>query len=878
MEDAEFKCEVCEDEFASKADLKKHMQDAHKSSGYTCELCPKVFFREPDLLEHFNSAHKSDYNRHTCHICGVSYKWFKFLEHHIKKIHKVESLIQCPKCGEEFYNSLAFQKHTKLKHVGGRPFHKCSKCFRSFTAKTFVQLHDKFDHDPGGLKHFQAYVNENLNLDDKELTTSMKRCVRCNLEFSSAMYLFKHLKYVHNKKTYYKCCKCNDAVYCTRAGLTIHLHFEHGVSRGHKCNKCMTKYSKLTKSIARKLKVKAEKAIINNTEEKFEENQPPWSKLFVKDVLPSDVELNDATEVELKNLKSNIKNLFTILSTVPPSKLVGNVSRDLATESVFSFNKFKGGQNDSQRKYNVLTVDEKVAVVMSTIDEIESKKTGKVSVKEEATFVCNDCGSTFAFKESLIEHIQEEHETKHHANATNATEESNYGFSYEDVDESSLVNNEDLGFDYDTIPIVIEQIDDDIELQARYSETETRRSYKCNACETEYEDQLQLLNHLTECHINVENKMVETVYKCVTCSSAFRTEETLNEHMKYHLVAKREILPSICDRCDRSFIDKRALTLHRYRSHGMKNLYACKTCDFKHSNKRMLRGHICVDNYRYNFADIIEGSKNISGVTDDIMDLTENENIEDESLDTTTNDMELYNGHEESTSTETALETSVNIAETSNSTCDKENARKTPEIDYQKMKYQLLKMCKKEIEQKKGLQDPKRVYKCLKCDNRFPKRALLLAHIKNDHKIHLFKLHKCDKCFAVFKMEDKLKQHIKLKHKTMLQATGLPIIKINKSKLSPIKMDNQKLPNILSSIFHNCKICHSYFPSSELLQRHIQWEHTKNVNLHKCGQCNQVLFTVEDLELHMNTTHNKEDKKIKWKKQIVINYEQQTDV
>lgn len=739
-------CRYCTDTFKTQTEWKEHVATEHDIAGYPCDLCSEVFYKEQDYLQHFDSQHKSDFGRHVCSHCGVSYKWFKFLQQHIKKKHNIETMKSCERCGEEFYNSLAYRQHLKLKHAPGKKFHKCRKCHRSFTAKTFLQMHDKFDHSKRGPKRFKEYVLENLNLDKESLLESSKKCLECNLKFSSSIYLFKHFKLTHNKKKYYLCCQCKEAVYHTRAGLSIHLHYEHGVDREHKCSKCT--YGHRTPPKTDK-KEKEKKSVAK--EVPSESVTPPWASEFKSNDVPEDLELINASEVEINNLRSNIKSLFHLLATVPPSKLKASAQKTPApfTETFFSMkNATKanvigkdGRRNHGLKPKNVQlsknsevhnvtddsisaasqkesTVVEKDVVKGKTNNAAEkgARNVKQKVKKNKVHFQCHKCKDRFALRKALQDHLLKRHGFKGFpivkSNASGEKEGAALSEMCKEIEES-FTKNETL------TQMANEQAPED-----------TRTKYKCNFCNIEFDEQLLLLNHLTEKHGNTEEKTeLKVIFKCPYCYVAYDTDSALAAHMKTH--TKQD-------------------------ENGKK---VCKVC-------------------------------------------------------------------------------------------------------------------------KKHLQKTKTVYKCLKCERKFAKRTILHRHIQRQHKPPIYR---CEKCTSSFKMEDKLKQHMQIKHSTV-QTTNLPVIKIQKSKLSPIKLD--KLPNILSNILsknllngtlHNCKICNSYFPSNELLQRHIQWEHTKNVNLHKCGQCNQVLYSVEDLELHMSTTHNN-DGPFKWKKQIAFNYEHQTDI
>ena len=58
-----FKCTLCEDNFASKNDLKTHIKDEHAGS-FKCDMCRKVFDEEWKF-----NAHKKCHKDYPCDKC-----------------------------------------------------------------------------------------------------------------------------------------------------------------------------------------------------------------------------------------------------------------------------------------------------------------------------------------------------------------------------------------------------------------------------------------------------------------------------------------------------------------------------------------------------------------------------------------------------------------------------------------------------------------------------------------------------------------------------------------------------------------------------------------------------------------------------------------
>ncbi|XP_052809032.1 zinc finger protein 771-like [Mya arenaria] len=103
------KCHVCEDEFYSQAELKRHFVEHHPDSKpYKCGVCEKCLGTKRDLGRHMRT-------------------------------HTGERPFQCATCGKAFILGRHLKDH-ELIHTGSKPF-KCSVCKRSFRNKYTLKMH-----------------------------------------------------------------------------------------------------------------------------------------------------------------------------------------------------------------------------------------------------------------------------------------------------------------------------------------------------------------------------------------------------------------------------------------------------------------------------------------------------------------------------------------------------------------------------------------------------------------------------------------------------------------------------------------------------------------------------------------------------------------
>jgi len=75
----EFQCQICNDKYADKRNLKTHMQRMHPQEAMSMEIA----------------------ERHHCEECGSHFQYKRELELHKVKEHGLEYYYTCP-CGEQF--------------------------------------------------------------------------------------------------------------------------------------------------------------------------------------------------------------------------------------------------------------------------------------------------------------------------------------------------------------------------------------------------------------------------------------------------------------------------------------------------------------------------------------------------------------------------------------------------------------------------------------------------------------------------------------------------------------------------------------------------------------------------------------------------------
>ena len=108
-----FKCDICDDLFASKASLLRHKLRHTGEKQYQCNICNKGFGRKDHLLKHI-VIHKGE-KLHQCHICKKYFGRKDYLQIHIE-MHKGENLLECVVCNKGFKSNSRLTKHHQTVH------------------------------------------------------------------------------------------------------------------------------------------------------------------------------------------------------------------------------------------------------------------------------------------------------------------------------------------------------------------------------------------------------------------------------------------------------------------------------------------------------------------------------------------------------------------------------------------------------------------------------------------------------------------------------------------------------------------------------------------------------------------------------------------
>ncbi|XP_037285892.1 uncharacterized protein LOC119178754 isoform X2 [Rhipicephalus microplus] len=231
-----FECDICEQRYTSKGNLRRHQSVHKRKKEHSCLLCGKKFTLKSYLITH-ERVHTGE-KLYTCHICGKKFPYQSALTIH-KAVHTDEKPYSCSVCGRKFAYKCSLQAH-KVIHMEENP-HTCLICGKKFAQKSNLEVHKAVHMDEKpyscsvcgrrfGFKH-SLLAHELIHKDDNPY-----RCFICGQNFMQKSSLIKHER-VHTAKMPYACKTC-PSKFCKKASLSRHMQLHAaGVEMFH-CTEC----------------------------------------------------------------------------------------------------------------------------------------------------------------------------------------------------------------------------------------------------------------------------------------------------------------------------------------------------------------------------------------------------------------------------------------------------------------------------------------------------------------------------------------------------------------------------------------------------------------------------------------------------------------
>ncbi|XP_026763427.2 zinc finger protein 26-like [Galleria mellonella] len=266
-----YTCKYCKKVFKAKESYRRHVLFKHPVSNLThsqmqkCEQCPATFLDEFELCRHFNTAHRIrdpsepyfDVKKEEldikdpfqCTKCSESYPAWDQLRLHFEQNHHMSEDTQCQICGEILPTS-KLQMHIKNQHTDVEVV-RCKYCQFTTTNRASMTQHmlrhknaTTLHCDYSGCRYKTYYEGAMEKHKQKHADQGVKlQCTKCPFQTMNK-YILKYHEEAHmTGKKRYTCDQCDYATILP-ANLVQHK-YKHSAEKRFKCEVCpfATKYN-----------------------------------------------------------------------------------------------------------------------------------------------------------------------------------------------------------------------------------------------------------------------------------------------------------------------------------------------------------------------------------------------------------------------------------------------------------------------------------------------------------------------------------------------------------------------------------------------------------------------------------------------------------
>ena len=137
----EFKCDICDQVFKTKSNLKRHYNQQHNNyeKVYNCIICTKIFKHQWNLAIHKRSIHGAE-TKYKCEPCSKSFSVAGNLKRHLHTVHEAHKDYKCESCGKSFSQAVHLKGHINTVHEGHKDY-KCEYCGKLFSQAPHLKRH-----------------------------------------------------------------------------------------------------------------------------------------------------------------------------------------------------------------------------------------------------------------------------------------------------------------------------------------------------------------------------------------------------------------------------------------------------------------------------------------------------------------------------------------------------------------------------------------------------------------------------------------------------------------------------------------------------------------------------------------------------------------
>ncbi|NP_001315144.1 zinc finger protein 1035 isoform X1 [Danio rerio] len=266
------KCPFCKSSYSSHAVLIRHIRIHTGERPFQCTTCGRHFSRKEYLKVHeekcqveqppslkkskskkikaersVDTAINQTSRPYFCSYCPHAFRFSSNLKLH-ERAHLAKTVMPCSKCGK-YYRKRKYKEHVELCK-GGQLQPSCRKCGRVFTRRNYRNGHEK---------QCQGNLPAETITGTKEKRNLKHQCPECSRCFRSSIFLQRHLS-LHSKAMPYSCMRCGQK-FGSQHRYLQHEAFCNGVSKQRRLE-----------SLKGSEKIKSICAELNNLKDVTEEN------------------------------------------------------------------------------------------------------------------------------------------------------------------------------------------------------------------------------------------------------------------------------------------------------------------------------------------------------------------------------------------------------------------------------------------------------------------------------------------------------------------------------------------------------------------------------------------------------------------------------